>query len=155
MPAWLWLNLAAMASAILHILIDFGVGLFSLQGRLSFAEAATLVLISLIQIWWVASLAAGAQGNGGGIASAAVLSLGWAALTNGYPIVFCPPSCSEAAPLSDVGHVGSIVFGAAAAVAALWALWRGRPHVGWLLPTGALLLVVGTITALSASGPPS
>ncbi len=32
MPAWLWLNLATMAAATMHILIDFGIGLFSLKG---------------------------------------------------------------------------------------------------------------------------
>jgi hypothetical protein len=51
---------------------------------------------------------------GGGVASAAILGLGWTLLTNGYPIVYCPPRCPEAAPLSDVAHLASIVFGIAA-----------------------------------------
>ncbi len=90
MPAWLWLNLAAMGAATLHILIDFGIGLFSLEGQLATGEAALLVLIALIHVWWAISFAAGAQGSGGGGASAAVLAAGWTLLTNGYPIVFCP-----------------------------------------------------------------
>ena len=44
MSAWLWLNLAAMGAATLHILIDFGIGLFSLEGQLATSEAALLVL---------------------------------------------------------------------------------------------------------------
>ena len=85
-----------------------------------------VLLISLIHVWWCVSLAAGTHGNGGGVASAAILGLGWTLLTNGYPIVFCPPVCAFAAPLSDVGHVGSIVLGLVAPAAAIWALWRGR-----------------------------
>jgi hypothetical protein len=46
MSAWLWLNLAAMGAATLHILIDFGIGLFSLEGQLATSEAALLVLRS-------------------------------------------------------------------------------------------------------------
>ena len=66
LPPWLWLSLAAMAVGTLHILLDFGVGLFPLQGRVSPAVGATLLLISLIHVWWTVSLAAGAHGNGGG-----------------------------------------------------------------------------------------
>ena len=148
LPLWLWLSLAAMAVSTMHILLDFGVGLFPLQGRLSPAVGATLLLVSLIHAWWCVSLAAGAHGNGGGVASAAILGLGWTLLTNGYPIVFCPPPCPYAAPLSDVAHVGSLVLGIAAPAAAIWALWRVRVRVGWALPAGALVLVVATVLAL-------
>jgi hypothetical protein len=151
LPPWLWLALAAMAVGTLHILLDFGVGLFPLRGRLSPAEGATLLLVSLVHVWWGVSLAAGARGNGGGVASAAVLGLGWTLLINGYPIVFCPPPCPEAAPLSDVAHVGSIVLGIAAPAAAIWALWRARARVGWALPAGALVLVVATVWALGSA----
>lgn len=150
LPLWLWLGLAAMALSTLHILLDFGVGLFPIErGRLSPAVGATLVLVSLIHVWWGVSLAAGANGNGGGVASVAILGLGWTLLINGYPIVFCPPLCPYAAPLSDVAHVGSIVLGIAAPAAAIWALWRVRVRVGWALPAGALVLVVATVLALS------
>ena len=149
LPLWLWLGLAAMAVGTLHILVDFGVGLFPMRGRLSPAVGVTLLLISLIHVWWVVSLAAGAHGNGGGVASAAILGLGWTLLINGYPIVFCPPACPYAAPLSDVAHVGSLVLGIVAPAAAIWALWRVRVRVGWALPAGALVLVVATVLALS------
>ncbi len=81
----------------------------------------------------------------------AILGLGWTLLINGYPIVFCPPPCPFAAPLSDVAHVGSIVLGIAAPAAAIWALWRQRMRVGWALPAGALVLVVATVWALSSA----
>jgi hypothetical protein len=149
LPPWLWLSLAAMAVGTLHILVDFGVGLFPMRDRLSPEEGATLLLVSLIHAWWCVSLAAGTHGNGGGVASAAVLGLGWTLMTNGYPIVYCPPPCPQAAPLSDVAHVGSLVLGLAAPAAAIWALWRRRVRVSWGLPSGALLLVVATVWALS------
>lgn len=149
MPAWLWLNLAAMAAATLHILLDFGVGLFSLRGQLAPSEAALLMLITLIHVWWVISFATGAQGVTGGIASLAVLAVGWTLLTNGFPIVFCPPACAEAAPLSDVAHIASLVFGTLAPLSALWALWRARTRVGAALPAIALVLVIPTVVAFS------
>jgi hypothetical protein len=149
MPAWLWIGLAAMFVSVLHIIIDFGVGLFDLHGTLSPAEAATLVGIALIQLWWAVSFVAGARGDGGGVASAGILGAGWAALTNGYPIVYCPPMCQQARPLSDLGHVGSITFGILLALVAIWSLWRARVRPGWFMPTVAGALVIGTVVSLA------
>src|SRR5918994_3011708 len=149
MPVWLLVGLATMFVSVLHIIIDFGVGLFDLHGILSLSEAATLVGVALIQVWWAISLAAGARGNGGGVASAGVLGAGWAALINGYPIVYCPPVCEEARPLTDVGHIGSIAFGILLALVAIWSLWRARVRPGWFMPTVAATLVVGTLVSLA------
>jgi hypothetical protein len=149
LPVWFWLSLAAMAAGTLHIFLDFGVGLFPMQGTLSPGVTAIVLLVGLIHVWWVISLATGAQGNGGGVASAAILGLGWTLMINGYPIVYCPVPCPAAAPLSDIGHVGSIVLGIVAPLAAIWTLWRWRLRVNWALPIGALLLVVATIWVMS------
>ena len=73
---------------------------------------------------------AGARGNGSGVASAGILGAGLAALTNGFPIVSCPPVCQEARPLTDLGHVGSVVFGILLALVAIWSLWPGLARVG-------------------------
>ena len=151
LPLWLWLSVAAMVAGTLHILLDASVGLFPARGTLAPTVAAALVLISLIHAWWAISLAAGARGVGGGVASAAILGLGWTLLTNGSAIVYCPPPCPEAAPLSDVAHIASLVFGIVAPAAAAWALWRRRARVGWVLPVGALVLVVATIWALAGA----
>ena len=153
LPLWFWLSLAAMAVSMMHILLDFGVGLFPMQGTLAPAVGAVVLLIPLIQVWWVVSLAAGARGVGGGVVSAAILGLGWTVLINGLAIMYCLPPCPDAAPLSDVAHVGSLVLGIAAPAAGIWALWRGRVRVGWVLPAGALVLVVATVWALATAGP--
>ena len=150
-PAWLWIGVAAMAIALLHILIDMGVGLFDMRGRLSVGVASVLIVIVLIHIWWVLSFVAGAQGRGGGILSASVLALGWTTMMNGYPIVFCPPTCVPASPLSDIAHIGSLVLGPLAALAGFWALWRGRPTLGWVLPVGAVLLFIAMLAAFSST----
>ena len=149
MPAWLLIGLAAMFVSVLHIVIDFGVGLFDLHGTLLFTETTTLIGVALIQLWWAISFMAGVQGNPSGVASAGILGLGWASLINGYPIVYCPPSCPEARPLADVGHIGSIVFGVALGLVAIWTLWRGRVWPGWFMPLVALALVVGTVVSLA------
>ena len=57
MPAWLWVGLAMFVSA-LHIIIDFGVGLFDLHGTVSLTEATTLVGVAVIQVWWAISFMA-------------------------------------------------------------------------------------------------
>ena len=159
LPLWLWLSVAAMVAGTLHILLDASVGLFPARGTLAPTVAAALVLISLIHAWWAISLAAGARGVGGGVASAAILGLGWTLLTNGSAIVYCLPPCPEGAPLTDIAHLGSLVLGIVAPAAAVWALWRRRVRVGipmrsisavdWTLPVGALVLVVATIWALA------
>jgi hypothetical protein len=149
MPLWLWVGLATMFVSVLHIIIDFGVGLFDLHGTLSLTESTTLVGVALIQVWWAISFMTGAQGNGSGIASAGILGAGWAALTNGYPIVYCPPTCAEAKPLTDIGHVGSIGLGIVLALVTIWSLWRARLRPGWFTPTVAAVLVVGTLISLA------
>lgn len=149
MPLWLLVGLATMFFSALHIIIDFGVGLFDLHGTLSLTEASTLIGVALIQLWWAVSFMAGVQGSGGGVASAGILGAGWAAMTNGYPIVYCPPACAEARPLADVGHVGSIVFGLLLALVAIWSLWRARVRPGWFMPAVAAALVVGTLVSLA------
>ena len=149
MPVWLWVGLATMFVSALHIIIDFGVGLFDLRGTLTLTEAATLVGVALIQVWWAISFMAGARGSGSGVASAGILGAGWAALTNGYPIVFCPPACEEARPLTDLAHVGSIVFGILLALVAIWSLSRARVRPGWFMPVVAAGLVIGTLVSLA------
>jgi len=151
MPLWLWLGLATMFVSVLHIILDFGVGLFDLHGTLSLTEATTLVGVALIQVWWAVSFMAGAQGHGGGLASAGILGAGWAALTNGFPIVYCPPVCAEARPLTDVAHIGSIAFGILLALVTVWSLWRARVRPGWFMPAVAALLVVGTLVSLAST----
>ena len=151
MPPWLWIGVAAMAVSLLHILLDMGVGLFDMDGRLSLGVGSVLVVIVLIHVWWVLSIVAGTQGRGGGILSVAVLALGWTTMMNGYPIVFCPPTCVPGSPLSDIAHICSLVLGPLAALAALWTLWRDRPRLGWVLPLGAVLLVVAMLAAFSST----
>ena len=161
LPPWLWLGVAAMAAGTLHILLDASVGLFPARGRLAPMVAAALLLVSFIHAWWGVSLAAGARGVGGGVASVAILGLGWTLLTNGSAIVFCMPPCPEGAPLTDVAHISSLVLGLVAPAAAVWALWRHRARGGgpmrsisvvdWTLPAGALVLVVATMWALAGA----
>ena len=61
-----WLGLAALAFGSLHILLDFGIGLFPTQGPVSAAVAASFILTSLILLWWAVSMAASVSGLGGG-----------------------------------------------------------------------------------------
>jgi hypothetical protein len=149
-----WLGLVALAFGSLHIMLDFGIGLFPTQGPVSAAVAASFVLTSLILLWWAVSIAAAVSGLGGGLASVAVLAFGWTLLTNGYSIQFCPPPCPVAAPLGDVAHLGSLASGLAATVGAVWALRQRRLRPGWRLPAGAAALVLASIVALANGAQP-
>lgn len=149
MPVWLWIGLATMFVSVLHIVIDFGVGLFDLRGTLGLTEATTLLGVASIQVWWAISFMAGARGSAGGVASAGILGAVWAAMTNGYPIVYCPPMCEEARPLADVAHVGSIALGVLLPVIAIGSLWRAKARPGWLMPTVAAAVSLGTVVSLA------
>jgi hypothetical protein len=149
-----WLGLAALGFGSLHILLDFSVGLFPTQGPVSAPVAATFVLTTLILLWWAVSIAAAVNGLGGGLASMAVLAFGWTLLTNGSSIGFCPPPCPVAAPLADVGHLGSLASGLVATVGAVWAIRQRRLRVGWRLPAGAAALVLASIIALANAAQP-
>lgn len=152
--AWLPLGLAAMGFATLHIMLDGGVALFDFTGTLTGFEATMLVGIALIHVWWAVSFLAGTHGRVGGILSAAVLAFGWTTLTNGSAIVYCAPTCPDGYPLTDVAHIGCIVLGPLAGLAALWGAgvqWRSRKAVLWWLPVVALALVPATIVGLANS----
>ena len=151
MPLWLWVGLATMFFSVLHIILDFGVGLFDLHGTLSATETTTIVGVALIQLWWAISFMAGARGNSSGVASAGILGAGWSALINGFPIVYCPPVCEEARPLTDLAHIGSIVFGTLLALVAIWSLWRAQARPNWFMPAVAAALVVGTLVSLAST----
>ena len=149
-----WLALAAFAFGSLHILLDFSIGLFPTHGPVSAPVAATFVVTSLILLWWAVSIAAALTGQGGGLASVAVLAFGWTLLTNGSSVGFCPPPCPVAAPLADVGHLGSLASGLAATVGAVWAIRQRRLRVSWRLPAGAAALVLASIIALANAAQP-
>lgn len=51
--------------------------------------------------------------------------------------------------MTDLGHVGSIVFGILLALVAIWSLWRARVRPGWFMPAVAAALVVGTVVSLA------
>ena len=154
-----WLGLAALGFGSIHILLDFSIGLFPVEGSVSAPVAAAFVLTSLIILWWAVSLAAAAGGRGGGLLSVALLAFGWTLLTNGASVVFCPPPCPVAVPLGDAAHLGSLISGLAAMVGAGWALrQRGLSRRGlradWWLPAGAVALVLASMVALANAAQP-
>lgn len=131
MPVWLWVGLATMFVSALHIIIDFGVGLFDLHGTLTLTEAATLVGVALIQLWWAISFMAGARGNGSGVASAGILGAGWAALTTASDRLL--PPCEERRvrhrPTPRGRHRLCILL----AMVATWSLRRAPVRPGWYI----------------------
>ena len=85
MPVWLWAGRATMFVSALHIIIDFGVGLFDLHGTLSVTAGATLVGVALIQVLWAISFMAGAPRMPAAASPAASLGARLGGVTNGFP----------------------------------------------------------------------
>lgn len=151
---WLWLPLAivAMGLGVMHIFIDAGVRIFDLRGDLDSPEFVMVLGIPLIQVWFVTCFLAATHRRVGGILGIAVLCFLWVGMTNGYPIVYCPPTCKEAYPLTDVAHLGAVIVGPLAGLAALSGFivqWRSRISVQWMLPLISLVLAIGTVVALA------
>ena len=124
MPPWLWIGVAAMAVVAVAHPARHGRGAVR-HGRSTLAWGRLGASRDRPHSHLVGAVdRCRHAGSGGGILSAAVLALGWTTMMNGYPIVFCPPTCVPGSPLSDIAHIGSLVLGPLAALAAIWALWR-------------------------------
>ena len=117
------LQAAALVASLLHALVDVWIGLFGGDRAIRPGEAATLVSIALLYGWW--ALLFSFAGRRDALWGLLALACVWAALANGaVGIAFCPPTCAGAAPLGDVSHFSSLVFGAWAALAT----GRAVPH---------------------------
>ena len=145
LPRWAWLSALALAFSLVHVVLDYQIGLFGETSEdVSWVQAALAFLLGLLYAWWGASfaMAGGGAWQGVGLASLLVLALVWSFLGNGLAGVFaCLPPCSGAFPYQDVAHFGNIIFGGWASYA-LWSMVRkARGAVRWVGVLVALALV--------------
>ncbi len=153
-PRVIALQAAAFASSLLHALVDVWIGLLGGGRAIQAGEAATLVSIALLYAWWALlfSFAARRDALWGLLALAALL----AAFANGaIGFAFCLPPCAGAAPLGDLSHLGSLGFGAWAAVATWRAMRSAREPrgLGVLGVTAALMLASFVLGATNVTLP--
>jgi hypothetical protein len=125
-PRWLPVHTLAVAFSLAHLTLDWGVGIIGGPVGSAITPVQTLVLVvgSALYALWTAALVVAGQGSKLAMGATIVLcAVG--ALGNGSSIVACPPPCGGAAPIGDLTHIGSLVFG-------LWAIyesWRALATV--------------------------
>lgn len=145
-PQWLWLGGLALAFSLVHVLLDYQIGLFGQTSNdVSWVQAALALLLGLLYAWWGVSFAmsGGSTWQAAGLASLLWLSLLWAFLANGVAGVFaCLPPCPGAFPYQDIAHFGNIIFGGWASYATWTALRASRTSMRWRAALVPLVLVV-------------
>ncbi len=145
-PRWLSLGAISLAFSLMHVLLDYQVGLFGqTSNEVSWVQAALALFLGLLYAWWAVSfaLAGGSARQAAGLASLLWLSLLWAFLANGLAGVFaCLPPCPGAFPYQDIIHFGNIIFGGWASYATWKALRASREGLRWQAALVPLVLVV-------------
>lgn len=142
--SWLLLHVVAMIAATSHAIIDWHIGLFGASSpAMSPSQAGLAFGMSLLTALWAMGLAWSANGEARGHATALTVALLWGFVGNGVVIAACPPPCADAFPFQDLAHVGSVVFGGAAAVASWRQLKAADGNAGWLVPGIAVGVTAG------------
>jgi hypothetical protein len=114
---WLLAHTLAIGFSLAHLTLDWHLDLFgAADTNLSFAQASTLVIGSLVYALWAMGLSQAGQGKRNGI-WLTIYTAGLGGLGNGLSIVFCPPICGAVFPYGDLSHIGSLIFGA-------WAIYE-------------------------------
>lgn len=111
-----WLNAGAIGFSLAHIIGDTSI---VLPPAVSVSIVAPLS--GIVYGWWALSMVRAASGRKSALISLLLLSVLWAGI-NGATIVYCLPSCAYN-PLADIIHLGSLLFGLFAGLAA-WQVMR-------------------------------
>jgi hypothetical protein len=149
---WSVFTALALGVSLVHVLIDYSVGLYGQSSSfMSALQATTIVMIALIYACWLAAMAWAGSGQKTAGACLLVLTIGWTFLGNGVGVlVACPPPCRNAFPYQDIAHVSNVLFGALASFT-IWRTmkaWTGR--ISWSFPLYviAVLVVAWIVSAM-------
>lgn len=123
---WIAWTAAALIASLVHVLIDFHIGLYGeASSQMSSLQAANLFLTSLVYGWWIYVVAIASLGDKSALVSTLVVSALWAFLWNGVVGLAVSPPPSSAFPYQDIAHLSSIAFGAGAAAT----IWRASRSI--------------------------
>lgn len=147
-------NGAALAVVLLHVLIDYHIGLYGPSSEvMTPAQAANALRIAGTASGWMIALGVSMRGSRTGTACALAFVVVWGLVFNGLVAFLVVPPPSTAFPYQDLAHVGGIVFGGLAAYV-LWGrmkLQQGAIDRRYLLVALGWLLVVAPILGFFAS----
>lgn len=105
-------NGAALTVVLLHVLIDFHIGLYGGSSEvMTLAQAANAFRITLTAGGWMVALGVAMRGSRTGTACTLAFVVVWGLLFNGLVAFLLVPPPSAAYPYQDIAHVGSIVLG--------------------------------------------
>lgn len=147
---WIAWTAAALLASLLHVLIDFHIGLYGdTSSRMSSLQAANLFLTSLVYGWWIYTVGVASTGNRSALLSALVVTALWGLLGNGVAALAVSPPPSSAFPYQDIAHFSCIVFGAGATVA----IWRASRSLAaefsWAMPIAAGVVLISAFVVQS------
>ena len=121
----------AFSSSLSHLFVDFHIGLFGPSSlSMSLPQASLAAAFGVLYGWWAFSLGAARHGSSSGLVAAFAFAIGWAFCVNGLIAMLVAPPPSAGFPYQDITHVGSLIFGGAAAYG-LWQKVHELPEVGW------------------------
>ncbi len=151
--AWIAWTAAALVASMVHVLIDFHIGLYGeTSSQMSSLQAVNLSLTSLVYGWWIWSITIAVSGDRSAFVSALVVAAMWAFLWNGVIGLVVSPPPSSAFPYQDLAHLSSIVFGAGAS-AAIWRAIRSvESEVSWTLPIVTCVILILAFVVQSILG---
>jgi hypothetical protein len=133
----------ALAASLMHVIVDFQVGLYGTGTIVSGLQAANIVAYAAMYALWGWALGA-AAGSRGAVASLVILAGGWAAMGQGLiGFVACPPPCGGATGIQDAAHFLSLVVGAWAAYATARVFGESPGPIGWWPSVIAVALIAG------------
>jgi hypothetical protein len=142
-PRRLWLpaHALAMGFSLAHMFLDFGLGvILGPPDAITAEQMPTLFIILVITAGvyglWASALVVAVQGNRWAMAATLPLcALG--AVGNGLTVLYCLPPCGAIAPIGDLAHIGSLVFGVWALYESGRALRQPRVRISPVRPRGA------------------
>jgi hypothetical protein len=149
---WSVFTALALGVSLVHVLIDYSVGLYGRSSSfMSALQATNIVMIALIYACWLAAMAWAGRGQKTAGVCLLVLTIGWTFLGNGLVVIAaCPPPCRDAFPYQDIAHLSNVIFGALATYT-IWRTmraWTGR--ISWSFPLSLIgvLVVAWAVSAV-------
>ncbi len=139
-------NGAALAVVLLHVLIDFHIGLYGSSSEvMTPAQAANALRIAVTASGWMIALGVSMRGSRTGTACALAFVVVWGLVFNGLVAFLVVPPPSAAFPYQDIAHVGGIVFGGLAA----YVLWERMQSQEGTIDRGYLVVALGWLLLIA------
>jgi hypothetical protein len=138
------LQALALGASLVHVLVDFAVGLFGTGRAITALQAANILDYAAVYMLWAWALGA-ASGSRGAVAALVVFAAVWSAFAQGaVGFAACPPPCGGTTGLQDAAHFLSLVLGAWAGFATARAFGEGAGQVSPWPTVFAVTLIAGS-----------